>query len=116
MLKQLLDMEDFSGAIYLGPDTNTVIFSPLNEVPLALEKANVAKCRPMPPIRESSIRCLTCTQLTIPTILLHLKTPHPQLFREMESAIPPLQELQYEQFWRDAPADAAGTHSRNISC
>ena len=39
MLKQLLDREDCSGVIYLDPDT--VIFSRLEEVLLALEKANI---------------------------------------------------------------------------
>jgi hypothetical protein len=40
MLKQLLQRDDCSGVIYLDPDT--VIFSRLEEVLLALEKANVA--------------------------------------------------------------------------
>jgi hypothetical protein len=46
-------MEDFSAAFYLDPDT--VIFSPLDEVLLALEKANVATCGPTLPIQGSSI-------------------------------------------------------------
>lgn len=40
MLKQLLDRDDCSGVIYLDPDT--VVFSRLEEVLSALEKANLA--------------------------------------------------------------------------